>query len=87
MFQEIKDSLSRLYVEDPRPWLLGFSGGKACPERSERDSTMLAALIFDAVMSVPAEQRKKAVSVVSTDTRVEIPAIAEIVEGRLFRQP
>jgi 3'-phosphoadenosine 5'-phosphosulfate sulfotransferase (PAPS reductase)/FAD synthetase len=34
-FQEIKDGLRRLYLEDPRPWLVGFSGGKACPECNE----------------------------------------------------
>ena len=56
---------------------MGFSGGK--------DSTMLASLIFDVILSIPAEQRKKEVSVVCTDTRVEIPAIAEMIEGTLDR--
>ena len=46
MFQEIKSSLQQLYLEDERPWLVGFSGGK--------DSTMLASLIFDAVLAIPA---------------------------------
>jgi len=77
MFQEIKDSLRQLYLEDERPWLVGFSGGK--------DSTMLASLIFDAVLSIPAEQRKKPIAVLCTDTRVEIPAIAEMIEGTLDR--
>jgi 3'-phosphoadenosine 5'-phosphosulfate sulfotransferase (PAPS reductase)/FAD synthetase len=35
-YTDIKDSLRHLYLEDPRPWLVGFSGGK--------DSTMLASL-------------------------------------------
>ena len=26
MFQEIKASLQQLYLEDKRPWLVGFSG-------------------------------------------------------------
>ena len=76
-YQEIRDSLHQLYVEDPRPWLVGFSGGK--------DSTMLASLVFDAVLSVPPEQRIKPVSILCTDTRVEIPAIAEGVESALDR--
>jgi DNA sulfur modification protein DndC len=46
---------------------------------------MLASLIFDAVLSISAEQRKKPVSVLCTDTRVEIPAIAEMIEGTLDR--
>ena len=44
-YQEIKESLRQLYLDDPRPWLVSFSGGK--------DSTMLASLIFDAILSVP----------------------------------
>lgn len=50
-YQEIRDSMRQLYLEDPRPWLVGFSGGK--------DSTMVASLVFDAVLSVPPDQRKK----------------------------
>lgn len=51
VYQDIKNNLRELYLEDARPWLVGFSGGK--------DSTMLASLVFDAVLSVPAENRKK----------------------------
>jgi tRNA(Ile)-lysidine synthase TilS/MesJ len=29
MFREIKASLEQLYLEDERPWLVGFSGGKS----------------------------------------------------------
>jgi hypothetical protein len=29
MFQEIKGSFPPLYLEDKRPWLVGFSGGKS----------------------------------------------------------
>ena len=28
MFQDIKTSLRQLYLEDQRPWRVGFSGGK-----------------------------------------------------------
>jgi len=76
-YTNIRDLLCHLYLGDNRPWLVGFSGGK--------DSTMLASLIFGAVLSVPAVQRKKPVSILCTDTRVEIPAIAEMVEGTLAR--
>jgi DNA sulfur modification protein DndC len=77
LFQDIKKSLRELYLEDERPWLVGFSGGK--------DSTMLASVIFDVILSIPSGQRKKPVSVLCTDTRVEIPAIAEMVESALDR--
>jgi DNA sulfur modification protein DndC len=74
-YQDIKNSLVDLYTSDERPWLVGFSGGK--------DSTMLASLVFDAVLSIPTDQCKKPISVLCTDTRVEIPAIVEMVEGTL----
>ena len=77
IYQDIKKSLRQLYLEDDRPWLVGFSGGK--------DSTMLASLVFDVVLSLPPAERTKPISIVCTDTRVEIPAIAEMVEETLAR--
>ena len=74
-YEDIKSALRQLYLEDDRPWLVGFSGGK--------DSTMLASLIFETVLSFPIERRTKPISVLCTDTRVEIPAIVEMVEGTL----
>lgn len=44
---------------------------------------MLASLIFETVLSLPPDKRSKPISVVCTDTRVEIPAIVEMVEGTL----
>src|SRR4030042_1515656 len=76
-YKDIRDTLSQLYLDHDRPWLVGFSGGK--------DSTMLASLIFDTILSISTSQRKKPVSVLCTDTRVEIPAIVEMVEGTLTR--
>lgn len=76
-YRDIKESLRELYLDDPRPWLVGFSGGK--------DSTMVASLVFDAVLAVPPDQRKKEIAVLCTDTRVEIPAIVEIIEATLAR--
>ena len=44
---------------------------------------MLASLVFDAALSLPPAERTKPISVVCTDTRVEIPAIVEMVAGTL----
>ena len=44
---------------------------------------MLASLVFDTLLSLHPENRTKPISVVCTDTRVEIPAIVEMVEGTL----
>ena len=77
MFAEIKAQLTDLYLTDPRPWLIGFSGGK--------DSTVVAAMIFEVVAGIPESQRKKPIALVCTDTRVEIPAIVEMTENTLAR--
>jgi DNA sulfur modification protein DndC len=76
-FKSIRDSLRALYLEDTRPWLVGFSGGK--------DSTLVASLVFEAILSIEPEFRKKEISVVCTDTRVEIPAVVEMIEGTLAK--
>ncbi len=76
-YQRIRDSLRRLYLNDPRPWLVGFSGGK--------DSTMVASLIVETVAAIPDIQRKKPVAILCTDTRVEIPAVADTIEATLDR--
>ncbi|MGH8501211.1 MAG: DNA phosphorothioation system sulfurtransferase DndC [Gammaproteobacteria bacterium] len=77
VYTNIRESLRELYLKDSCSWLVGFSGGK--------DSTMLASLVFNAVLSVPTNQRKKPVAILCTDTRVEIPAIVEMVETTLAR--
>lgn len=76
-YSEIKERLKELYTGDERPWLVGFSGGK--------DSTMVASLVYETVLSIPARERTKPVIVLCTDTRVEIPAIAEMIESTLDR--
>ena len=77
LFSEIKNNLETLYLEDQRPWLVGFSGGK--------DSSMVASLIFDVVLGLPPEKRTKPIAILCTDTRVEIPAIVEMVETTLAK--
>ena len=44
-YSDIKSSLRSLYLDDPRPWLVGFSGGK--------DSTLLASLLVEVVAGIP----------------------------------
>jgi len=73
----IREGLKDLYVSDQRPWIVGFSGGK--------DSTMVASLIYEAVSGIPQEQRTKPIAILCSDTRVEIPAIVEMIEGTLVR--
>lgn len=64
-----------LYLEDNRPWVVGFSGGK--------DSTAVLQLIYTALQSLPPERRDKRVFVVSSDTLVETPVVIDLLETTL----
>lgn len=58
--------------ENPRPWIIGFSGGK--------DSTMLLQLVWNSLKSIPAELRARAIYVVCNNTLVENPKIIHYTE-------
>jgi DNA sulfur modification protein DndC len=59
------------------PWILGFSGGK--------DSTLLAQLVFEMLLSLPPRKRQRPVHVVANDTLVESPVIASHLDMVLER--
>lgn len=67
-YSGIRKSLSQLCQTDPRPWLVGFSGGK--------DSTLVAPLVFEAALACPPAQRTKEFQAVCADVRVEMLAAA-----------
>jgi len=71
------DQIAGLYLADDRPWAVGFSGGK--------DSTALLQLVFQALAKIPSEARRKHVHVVSNDTLVEIPQVAQMVVETLVK--
>lgn len=70
-------NIRRLYLEDDLPWIIGYSGGK--------DSTTVLQLVWHAVASIPADNRKKKIHVISTDTLVENPVVAKWVELSLAK--
>jgi 3'-phosphoadenosine 5'-phosphosulfate sulfotransferase (PAPS reductase)/FAD synthetase len=59
-YHHIENSLRELYLEGDRPWLVGFSSGKA--------SAMLASLVFEADLSVPPDQRRERVAILCIDS-------------------
>jgi DNA sulfur modification protein DndC len=65
-------NIASLYLEDNLPWIIGYSGGK--------DSTAVLQLVWKAIETIPSELRKKKVHVISTDTLVENPIVAEWVK-------
>lgn len=67
LIQEIQD----LYLEDNKPWVIGFSGGK--------DSTTILSLIYVALLKLKKDQRHKHIYVVSSDTLVETPMVVDMI--------
>jgi DNA sulfur modification protein DndC len=63
------DEMTEVYLRDDRPWVIGFSGGK--------DSSVVVQLAYRMLMALPPEKRFKTVHVVSSDTMVENPRVAD----------
>ncbi|MCR1950019.1 DNA phosphorothioation system sulfurtransferase DndC [Clostridium sp. DSM 100503] len=65
--ENIIKEMTRVYKNDSRPWVIGYSGGK--------DSTTVVQLAFMMLQKLPPEERHKDVYVVSSDTLIENPVI------------
>lgn len=73
---EVARKIAEQYGDtDGRPWVVAYSGGK--------DSTLLAHLVFEALLSIRPSRRNRHVYVVCSDTRVETPEIADHVHSSL----
>lgn len=73
----LRNEIRELYVGDSVPWIIGYSGGK--------DSTAVVQLVWQAIEELPIEQRTKPIHVISTDTLVENPVVAQWVGMSLSR--
>ncbi len=76
-FKEILDEIRTVYLNDNRPWIIGFSGGK--------DSTCMVQLVWTALSQLPPEKLVKKIHIISSNTLVEAPQIAERITNSLDR--
>ena len=76
-FAEIFEEIRTVYLNDNRPWIIGFSGGK--------DSTCMVQLVWNALSTLPAEKLTKKIYIISSNTLVEAPQIAERITDSLDR--
>lgn len=72
---DLVEEIQLLYKSDNIPWIVGYSGGK--------DSTAVLSLVWRAVAGLPEAERHKIVHVISTDTLVENPIVANWVSHSL----
>lgn len=74
----LRDKIIRLYRQDNRPWVIGYSGGK--------DSTVIVQLIWDALLEMKKSKTpSKPVYVLSSDTLVETPVVVDSLRKNLIR--
>lgn len=73
----IHREIQEVYLENARPWVIGYSGGK--------DSTTALQLVWYALAELPVEERKYPVYVISSDTLVETPVIVSYITNTLER--
>lgn len=73
--EDIYKEIQGTYIDDSRPWVVGYSGGK--------DSTTALQLIWYAISKLPEEKRKKRIFVISSDTLVETPIIVDYINDTL----
>lgn len=76
-FENAKELIKQVYLQDERPWVVGFSGGK--------DSTALVQIVFLALQELSPSQLTKKVYVISSDTLVETPLIIDKITRTLGR--
>ncbi len=69
---DLINEIKRLYLENDKPWVIGFSGGK--------DSTTILSLIYVALQQLDEMKRHKHVYVVSSDTLVETPMVVDMIK-------
>lgn len=68
----IIEEMTRVYKNDSRPWVIGYSGGK--------DSTTVVLLAFKMLESLPPNERHKPVYVISSDTLIENPIVLSFLQ-------
>ncbi|MDY0977705.1 DNA phosphorothioation system sulfurtransferase DndC [Massilia sp. CFBP9012] len=72
---ERMEIVKQLYLSDTIPWVIGYSGGK--------DSTATLQLVWKTLRQLSPEQLHKDVYVITTDTLVENPIVAQWVAHSL----
>ena len=71
----INEEIKNQYLQDSKPWIIGYSGGK--------DSTTLLQLVWYALKELPPKKLTKEIHVVCNDTLVENPKIIEWIDQSL----
>jgi len=75
--KDLYNEVQQVYLSDNRPWVIGYSGGK--------DSTATLQLVWYALSSLPKVKLRKPVYIISSDTMVETPVVADVIRDSLIK--
>ncbi len=70
--ENLYDEMQAVYLNDDRPWIIGYSSGK--------DSSCVVELTFRMLKRLPKEKRHKEIYVISSDTLIENPIILDYLK-------
>lgn len=76
-YRQAIERVKKVYLEDERPWIIGYSGGK--------DSTATCTVVLTALSELSKEQLTKHVYIISSDTMVETPLIINEIDSTLYK--
>ena len=76
-YRDAIEKVKKVYVQDDRPWIIGYSGGK--------DSTATCTVVLTALSELPEDVLKKHVYIISSDTLVETPLIINEIDSTLYK--
>ena len=75
-FEEIRRVITKEYrKKHSDPWIVAYSGGK--------DSTLLLQLVWETLLSLAPEERRRKVHVIANDTLVESPVVIQHLKDSL----
>lgn len=77
IFVQIKEEMRKVYLQDKKPIVIGFSGGK--------DSSLLLTLLWEVLLEIPENLRHKTVHVMNSNTGVEAPVMEEYTDRTLMK--
>ncbi|PBE91547.1 DNA phosphorothioation system sulfurtransferase DndC [Clostridioides difficile] len=73
--ENLYDEMQAVYLNDDRPWIIGYSSGK--------DSSCVVELTFRMLKRLPKEKRHKEIYVISSDTLIENPIILDYLKNNI----
>lgn len=76
-YRDAIERIKKLYKQDDRPWIIGYSGGK--------DSTATCTVVLLALAELDRNELKKHVYIISSDTLVETPLIINEIDSTLYK--